>query len=174
MKTIDDFKDYIENLSRMHILVKHSEKEIHFAYLNDEKDNLLPVNMKYPFVLLGHEGYQISADKEYRNYDVTLSVLSHAEDTGNDAEINTLLSQNGTILEDFMKKMIQDGMNPETKWIRGVDFSGAAVSPVENKDNALYGQVATFKIALYWCKVLDDKTFDSSVFGSPEFTNSFA
>lgn len=73
-----------------------------------------------------------------------------------------------------MVKMIQDGMVPATKWLRGVDFSGASVSPVQNKDNALFGQVATFKAALYWCKVIDDTTFDSSVFGSPEFTNSFA
>lgn len=159
--TIDDFKDYIENLAKSHSKVKHSDTDIHFAYLNDQKESLLPDQMRYPFVYFGHEGFQVN-DAGQMVWDVNLSLFDHVVDTGNDIEVNTALGTTCQVLIDFLSKMKEDRKSPSYKILRGLDFNEASASPMSNQDDALYGYAISFRIALPWCAKLADGTFLNS------------
>ena len=153
-------KEYIKDLARNHRLLGHREHSPHFAYLNDEKDMLLPAQMHYPFVLLGHDGYRVTEDGDHLRWNVLLSVQTHVTDTGDDREKNQAVALCGKILDDLLARSRSLDARMAHRWLTGFDLSGATAMPVENEADALYGWVIDFGIVLPWCRKVDDDIWD--------------
>ena len=157
---MDRVKEYIKSLARNHRLLGHREHSPHFAYLNDEKDMLLPAQMHYPFVLLGHNGYQVTQDGDHLRWNVVLSVQTHVSDTGGDREKNEAVNLCGRILDDILSRSRSLDARMAHRWLTGIDLSGASATPVENEADALYGWVIEFGIVLPWCRKVNDDVWD--------------
>lgn len=154
-------RKYFEFLAQNHRLLGHREYDPHFAYLNDEKDMLLPAQMAYPFVLLGHNGYQVTDDGDHLRWSVVLSVQTHVTDTGDDREKNMAVGLCGRILNDLLSRARSMEARLDNRWLTGLDLSGAMCTPVENESEGLYGWVIEFGVVLPWCrKVEDEKWMD--------------
>ena len=147
-------------MARNHRLLGHREHSPHFAYLNDEKDMLLPAQMHYPFVLLGHNGYQVTEDGDHLRWNVVLSVQTHVSDTGDDREKNKAVNLCGRILDDILSRSRSLDARMAHRWLTGIDLSGASATPVENEADALYGWVIEFGIVLPWCRKVNDDVWD--------------
>lgn len=152
---MERLRKYIESLAMSHRQLGHREHSPHFAYLNDEKGMLLPAQMCYPFVLLGHNGYQVTEDGDRLRWNVVLSVQTHVTDTGDDREKNQAVSLCGKILHDILTRTRSMEERMKNRWLVGLDLAGAIASPIENEADALYGWAVEFGIALPWCKVTD-------------------
>lgn len=132
-------------------LLGHSEEEPHFAYLNSEKDMLLPAQMRYPFVLFGHNGYQVEEDERHARWSVVLSVLAHVADTGSEREKNIQTNRCGRLLTKILMQTQRLQAKLKDPWLRGVSLSGATAMPIENADDALWGWAIEFWITLPLC-----------------------
>lgn len=152
---MENVKNTIKSLAEKHLLLGHREYEPHFAYMNDEKDMLLPAQMGYPFLLFGHGGFQNISDDQ-RRWQVILSVQTHVSDTGDMAERNRALNLCHTILDDIVARITSMELKLTESWTRGIDLEGATGTPIENVDDALYGWMLEFSIILPWCKVVND------------------
>ena len=153
-------KEYIKSLAQNHRLLGHREHSPHFAYLNDEKEMLLPAQMCYPFVLLGHNGYQVTEDGDHLRWNVVLSVQTHVVDTGDDREKNRAVNLCGRILDDILSRSCSMEARMSHRWLVGLDFLGSVASPVENESDARYGWVIEFGIVLPWCRKVDAEHWD--------------
>ena len=167
---MERLRKYIESLAEKHRLLGHREHSPHFAYLNDEKDMLLPAQMCYPFVLLGHNGYQVTDDGERLRWSVVLSVQTHVSDTGDEREKNRAVALCGKILNDLLSRSRSLDERTLNRWLVGLDLSGAIASPVENEADALYGWVIEFGITLPWCKVTERDVWQDKVMGAKPYT----
>lgn len=145
-------KQYFKALAEKHRLLRHREYEPHFAYLNDEMDMLLPAQMGYPFVLLSHSGWQVIGDDSRRSWNIVLSVLDHVADTGDELEKNKAVARCQHILDDILARATSFEAKADTKWLRGIDLTGAQGVMIENEADALYGWTVTFTISLPWCR----------------------
>lgn len=161
---IKKVKKFFKLLAMKHRKLGHREYDPHFAFLNDEKDMLLPAQMGYPFLLLAHGGYQILEGEVTRRWNLTLSVLTHVTDTGDDREKNKALNLCSEILDDIVTRATRGETKMELPWTRGFDLEGATATMIENADDALYGWVIDFSVVLPYCKTFDeDKWSDSSL-----------
>lgn len=149
---IKEVKNYIEFLARQHRLLGHREHTPHFAYLNDEKDLRLPAEMGYPFVLFGHDGYQMTEDGSHLRWSVLLSVQTHVADTGDEREKNRAMNLCGRILLDILARATSMEEMTKHRFLRGISLGGATATPVENAGGSLYGWVIEFAITLPWCR----------------------
>ena len=111
--------------------------------------------MHYPFVLLGHGGYQILEGEDRRRWTLLLSVQAHVSDTGDECEKNKAMNVCGEILDDLLARATSTEMKTQEPWARGFELAGAVATPVENADNALYGWVIEFHVVLPFCKDFD-------------------
>lgn len=153
---MERLKNLIKHLATIHLKLGHREYAPHFAYLNDEKDMLLPSQMRFPFVLFGHGGYQVLEGEEMRRWNVVLSVQTHVSDTGDECEKNCAMNMCGSILDDLLSRMTSAATKMENAWARGIDLAEAVGMPIENKDEALYGWVIEFTVSLPWCRKVND------------------
>ncbi len=155
--TMKRVRAYFENLARQHRALGHNEANPHFAYLNDEKDMLLPAQMGYPFVLLGHNGYTVADDGQHLVWRVLLSVQTHVTDTGDDREKNMATGQCGRIMQDLLVRAKSTPERLSKKWLLGIDLAGATAMMIENEDDALYGWAIEFNVSLPWCRNIDNE-----------------
>lgn len=156
---MENVKNLFKSLAENHLLLGHREYAPHFAYLNDEKDMMLPAQMEYPFLLFGHGGYQVVSDDQ-RRWSLLLSVQTHVSDTGDDREKYRALNLCSGILDDIIARVTSISTKLAYPWARGFDFSGAVGSAIENEDNALYGWMIEFDIVLPWCKVMNEDNWN--------------
>lgn len=144
---LSDVVTYIESLAKRHKSVLHSKSECHFADLNDKKNSLLPTQMRYPFVMFEATGFKFAnngvAPTKIRT--CSLSVMTHVSDTGDYAQIETALALTEQIVTDIFTQMCVDKHNRDYRFLLNVDMSDSEVTPIENHDDALYGQIATFQ-----------------------------
>ena len=153
---------YFLQMAVEHKLLQHRESEPHFCYLNDEKELLLPAQMGFPFLMLGHNGYEITDDELFKRWQVMLSVQTHVTDTGDEREKNRAAGLCLRILDDILIRCkIREEMMAKS-WHRGIDLSKAVVSPIENEAEALYGWVVEFHIVLPWCRKVNDGIWKSA------------
>lgn len=143
---LDSITNYIETLARKHKSVLHTDEDCHFANLNDQKNTLLPDQMRYPFVMFESTGFKLSTNgiSPVKTRTCTLSVLTHVSDTGDYAQIETALALCEQIVTDFFAKMKVDKSNRSYSFLMNVDLTESEVIPIQNQDDALYGQVASF------------------------------
>lgn len=139
---LTELSNYIEDLCRSHILIKHSSKECHFVNLNDDKKQTgLAQRLHYPGMYFATSGYRLKGtDTDMkRNHTCRLEVWSHVEDTGNYGEIELRLSQANEILCDILAKMIHDKRKRTVPVLKGISLDGVEVKDIMNASNALYG-----------------------------------
>lgn len=148
-------KKLFKVLATKHLKLGHREYDPHFVYLNDEKDMLLPAQMGYPFVMLGHGGYQILEGEDSRRWTLVLSVQTHVTDTGDDREKNGALNLCSDILDDLVARATSVSTKIEYPWTRGFSLSGAVATMIENEADALYGWALEFSVVLPYCKEFD-------------------
>lgn len=147
---IKDFKHYIARLAE-ELLAEEPDQAV-FAYLNDEKQCLLPAQMNNTFVQFGHDGWQFSPDAMLKEWKVTLSAFHHVSDTADFPQINRAFAECEEIIDTILRRIRKDGLETQgCHWLRRVGLAGAVAVPVENVDDALYGYVISFTIALPWC-----------------------
>ena len=155
--TIQTVTDYIEQLAREHMMVRHTDESPHFVNLNDDKRNTALVQeLSYPAVYFESTDFQIEASSTSvsRNYTCHIEVLVHVTDTGDYAEVERALSDSSQIITDIFVRMMHDrvGRKPEHKWLLSLSPSSPIkVLPIQNAENALYGCLAEFSIPLSGC-----------------------
>ena len=149
-------KAYFKKLAEQHIALQHSESHPHFCYLNDEKEMLLPTQMGYPFLMLGHGGFSITDDEMHQRWQMMLSVQTHVTDTGDEREKNRATGICLRILNDILVRSVSREARLTEKWLRGIDLGNAVVSLIENESDSLYGWVVEFQIELPWCRKVND------------------
>jgi hypothetical protein len=71
--------------------------------------------------------------------------MTHVSDTGDYAQIESALAITEQIVTDFFTQMCVDKHNRNYRFLLNVDISDSEVTPIENHDDALYGQIATFQ-----------------------------
>lgn len=157
LMTIQTVTDYIEQLAREHMMVRHTDESPHFVNLNDDKRNTALVQeLSYPAVYFESTDFQIEASSTSvsRNYTCHLEVLVHVTDTGDYAEVERALSDSSQIITDIFVRMMHDrvGRKPEHKWLLSLSPSSPIkVLPIQNAENALYGCLAEFSVPLSGC-----------------------
>ena len=156
---------YFEKLSEAHTKVNHvPDKEIHFAYLEDQKNNLLPDEMSYPLVQFGHLGYTYSGQSGslYKSYECSLTILDHSDDTSDAAQIERITADMEGIMDDFIGKIMSDRRTYKNNYLYAIDIANAKVIPIENIDDALYGCTVNFDINIGWCGIPSKNAFDQN------------
>lgn len=157
LMTIQTVIDYIEQLAREHMMVRHTDKSPHFVNLNDDKRNTsLVQELRYPAVYFESTDFQIEASSTSvsRNYTCHIEVLVHVTDTGDYAEVERALSDSSQIITDIFVRMMHDrvGRKPKHKWLLLLNPSSPIkVLPIQNAENALYGCLAEFSVPLPGC-----------------------
>lgn len=157
LMTIQTVTDYIEQLAREHMMVRHTDESPHFVNLNDDKRNTALVQeLRYPAVYFESTDFQIEASSTSvsRNYTCHIEVLVHVTDTGDYAEVERALSDSSQIITDIFVRMMHDrvGRKPEHKWLLSLSPSSPIkVLPIQNAENALYGCLAEFSVPLSGC-----------------------
>lgn len=157
LMTIQTVIDYIEQLAREHMMVRHTDESPHFVNLNDDKRNTsLVQELRYPAVYFESTDFQIEASSTSvsRNYTCHIEVLVHVTDTGDYAEVERALSDSSQIITDIFVRMMHDrvGRKPEHKWLLSlIPSSPIKILPIQNAENALYGCLAEFSVSLSDC-----------------------
>ena len=157
LMTIQTVTDYIEQLAREHMMVRHTDESPHFVNLNDDKRNTsLVQELRYPAVYFESTDFHIEASSTSvsRNYTCHIEVLVHVTDTGDYAEVERALSDSSQIITDIFVRMMHDrvGRKPEHKWLLSLSPSSPIkVLPIQNAENALYGCLAEFSVLLSGC-----------------------
>ena len=162
---LNEFVTYFEKLSEAHAKVQHvPEKSIHYAYLEDQKDNIIPSELEYPLVQFGHEGYSYTGTSGSwkKSYKCSLTITSHVEDTGDAALIERTIAEMEGIMDDFIGKMMSDRKSNKYKYLRSMDISNSQVVPVQGADDALFGCTTNFVLNVGWCAIPADGVFDDS------------
>lgn len=98
-------------------------------------------------VMIETSGYKYTgSDIQYeKSREVTISIMTHVTDTSDYAEIESSLALCEQILDDFFAKMVEDKRVRSHRFLNNIGLNDIEVSSIENKDDALYGQVAMVK-----------------------------
>lgn len=173
---LQELSNYIEDLCRRHIKIKHGSKECHFVNLNDDKKQTgLAQRLHYPGVYFSTSGYRLQGnDTDVKRYHTCrLEVWYHAKDTGNYGEIELRLSQANEILCDILAQMIHDKRQRKVPVLKGISLDGVQVEDIMNASNALYGCQVDFIVPSSLCiadrlqNFADEGQFDAT------FTEAF-
>ena len=151
---LQDLSNYIEDLCRRHILIKHGSREHHFVNLNDDKkQTALAQELHYPAVYFSTSGYRLQGTDTAmkRMHTCRLEVWYHVTDTADYAQIEQRLSQANDILCDILAQMIHDKRQRAVPALKGITLDGVQVFDIENRDNALYGCYADIAVPTALC-----------------------
>lgn len=145
---ITNFSQYIEDLCRRHIDVKHEVDGVHFVDSEGEKDTSLDNVLCYPAVILSKGSYHYTGDtvRYGKDYEYMLFVLDHVSDTGDYKQIQQKTEKCELIVDELFNQFIEDKRSRKYPFLTGFVLSGIDVDPVENKDNSLYGYLAMFSL----------------------------
>ena len=151
---VKQLRDYIENLCRQHVSIRHSDEECHFVDLNnDHLETALADKMRYPGVFFEASGYTLRGEGasiiKYAN--VRIEVWKHVTDTADYDQIEEVLDSCGEILTDFFSKMIIDRRERKLRFLLGLSLDGVQVDDIMNVKNALYGVRATLQVPESQC-----------------------
>lgn len=145
---ITNFSQYIEDLCRRHIDIKHEVDGVHFVDSEGEKDTCLDSVLCYPAVILskGSHHYTGDAVRNGKDYEYMLFVLDHVSDTGDYKQIQQKIEKCELIVDELFNQITEDKRSRKYPFLIGFSLSGIDVDPVENKDNSLYGYLAMFSL----------------------------
>ena len=139
--------EYFQTLATEHTLVGHSEDHPHFAYTMDDAATLMARRLEYPALFLDAGDLQVTGGpgNELLARSYTLAVVTHVQDSGSTAEVESAFGLTETILTDVLARMVRDkriGTQPVSR------FSplGAEGHRVELSEAGLYGWVLFFSL----------------------------
>ena len=156
-------REYFEQLAMEHTMVKHRpETEPHFACSLDDAATLMASRLNYPAVFLA-EGDMVVAGTvgcELLQRQYSLAFATHVKDSGNEAEKGAALQNTGTIMKDFLARMIRDkrqGVAP----VRRFSPFGTEAHMVELADAGLFGWILLFTLDTNLSTLNCNEHFDS-------------
>lgn len=138
------FAEYIEQLAKEHIHVRHSSDECHFSDMTTNNANKLVRQMHYPCIAIDTDGFSLlgASDMFLSNDVYNIYFLTHVRDTGSEAEKQQALTITRDIMNDFIGRISNDkrNLNPV---VSRIDMTDADGIPIVFKDIALYGWCLT-------------------------------
>ncbi|GAB6122280.1 hypothetical protein [Dysgonomonas termitidis] len=158
---LDDFTEYIENLCRKHVLIKHSAEKKHFVRLdNDELLQEGKANIYYPVVTMEKltVSYTSQPDNFRKSRHVELMFLDHIRDAGDFNNIENVWTKMEAVAEDFIKKIRVDKRN--LPFLKSLVMDNAELDYVENIKAHLWGVLLSFDINLPFDNCLDPDRFE--------------
>ncbi len=160
--TLDDFTQYVENLCRKHVEIKHSDDDCHFLQLNDDQQFQELKNITFPMVTLDKltVSYTGSEDSTRKSRYCELMFLDKAG-AGDFVEIQEVKNRMERVAEDFVKKMKADRKQRTLyPFLKTLVLSGVEFNFVENKAHGLYGGLLSFNFDLPFVDQLEAGRFD--------------
>lgn len=147
---ITSFSSYIESLCTRHEDILHSLSKMHFVDSDDEKSTSIDSLLCYPAVILLRGAYQYTGTEGSirKSHDYSLFVLDHVSDTGDYTQIKAKQDKCEQILDELLNKIVEDKRARLYPFLLGFSLSGTDADRVENNDDALYGVVAEFSLAI--------------------------
>ena len=139
--------EYIERICRAIPEVGHTDNEMHFVDLNDDKrQSGIAQRLKYPYVMIVQDGerWDNDGEKVVRHY--SLSVMTHVKDTGNYQEVAMALSLCREILMTIFAMLMEGRRARKERWLTTADWSGEEIVDIENVDNAQWGKGCGFSL----------------------------
>lgn len=160
---ISNFSEYLEDLCKRHVDVKHSPTAKHFVDSEAEKDTSEDTTLCYPAVILskGSFAYSGSPDAYTKGYSYNLFVLEHITDTGDYEQIRTKRAFCSMILDELLQKIMEDKRARKHPFLTMFSLSGIEGDDVENIDNALYGVMVELSIDIPFPVKICREAFES-------------
>lgn len=168
---ITNFSQYIEQLCRRHVDVRHEELgQKHFLCSTDEMTTSLDSRLCYPAVILTKGSYRYDgADGGLsKDYDYNLLIVDHISDSGDYVQIEDKTMKCEQILDEFFNQIIEDKRLRVAPFLVGFSLPGTEVDHVVNTGLSLYGVVASFNLGKTYlgknCRkaFLENRTFDET------------
>ncbi len=158
---ITNFNEYLEELCRRHIDIRHEENGVHFVDSEDKKDTSLDSVLCYPAVILSKGSYHYNGDavRYAKEHEYMLFVVDHVSDTSDYDQIRVKMNKCELIIDELFNKIIEDKRQRKYPFLIGFTLSGIDVDPVENKDNSLYGHLAVFSLEKSYQSISCRKAF---------------
>lgn len=140
-------KEYFTQLATEHTLIRHSEAEPHFACSMDDAATLMAHRLLYPALFLDEGDLLVTGDNgnELLQRSYSLAIVTHVQDSGNEAEKQDAFDQTETILTDILARMIRD-KRIGTKAVSRFSPLGAEGVRVELSEAGLYGWILLFHL----------------------------
>lgn len=143
---ITNFSQYLEDLCRRHVDIRHGVDGVHFIDSEDEKNTSLDSVLCYPAVILSKGSYHYTGDAVHygKEHEYMLFVVDHVDDTGDYDQIRQKMNKCELIVDELFNQIIEDKRLRKYPFLIGFILPGTDVDPIENKDNSLYGLLAMF------------------------------
>lgn len=153
--SIKKFENLIEDLSRKHKVVQHSDDKCHFASTLDDAQNKHARKMHYPCVLLDKGDFtysSVGADIGKRRT-VTLLFVDHCKDVGNSKMIDGIFDSMEGVCDDFMKKLMELSRSsaPSNRFLKRFSLEGVEGTRIVLESPALYGWAVIIQQADILC-----------------------
>ena len=158
---ITSFNEYLEDLCRRHIDIRHEENGVHFVDSEEEKETSLDSVLCYAAVILSKGSFQYNGDdvRYGKEHEYMLFVVDHVDDTSDYDQIRRKMSKCELILDELFNQIIKDKRLRKYPFLTGFSLPGIDVDPVENKDNSLYGHLAVFTLDKFYSSISCRKAF---------------
>lgn len=142
------FTEYLEQLSREHALIRHSDAECHFSSLADEQATRLSTLMHFPCVGVDRGGFLIKAvpgrTLSYSEYAVMF--LQHVSDSGDTHAVLTALGDMYAVACDFLARMMRDRKSGSYPELNLLSIEGTEGYRLVWRDSGLFGWMLMFVI----------------------------
>ncbi len=151
----------LESLCTRHKGIRHKQTEKHFAAQGDEVNTSIDSLLHYPAVFLLPEQARIAGEADAYTLRRTykLSVVEHARDTGDYADVERIFARTEVLLMDLLNTL--ESLKRTEKALRGFSLSGTTIDPVENEADSLFGHLATFSMDEAYSTCLPEEIYDS-------------
>lgn len=158
---VTNFSQYLEDLCRRHVDIRHEVDGVHFVDSEDEKGTSLDSVLRYPAVILSKGSYHYTGDavRYGKDYEYMLFVVDHVDDTADYEQIRQKMNKCELILDELFNQVIEDKRSRKYPFLIGFALSGIDVDPVENRDNSLYGHLAMFSLEKLYKSINCRKVF---------------
>lgn len=145
---IINFNQYLEDLCRRHIDIRHDYDGLHFVDSESEKDTSLDSVLRYPAVILSKSTFQYTGDdiRFGKDREYMIFIVDHVDDTADYDQIRLKIDKCELILDELFNKMIEDKRSRIYRFLNAFSLAGIDVDRIENKDNSLYGVLAIFSL----------------------------
>lgn len=140
------FVEYIEDLAKMHVDIKHDpDNAIHFLSSDSRKHTYMDSELCYPAIIIDRgSGFSFSGGPGayYKDKMYVIFILVHVSDTSDYAEIDAAFQKCENILCDIVNKMMEDKREQGLRFLKTFKLEDVEVEYVENIDHSQYGIMA--------------------------------
>lgn len=166
--TISSFSKYLEDLSRMHKDIRHSDEKTHFIRLCRDEQITSRKNIYTPVVSIDKlsVGYKGSEDSVRKNRTVELLFLDNVSNASDFNAISDTWDRMEKIADDFLLKMKMDRENRnDYPFLRNFSIDGAELEYLEAV-GTLWGVLLSFELPIPFSECLDPDTYLKNAFNN--------